>query len=187
MGVWQGQAADKAMRNRLLGEAVAVAKIVKPELIKELTFTRGDYNNPAYQEIRRQMIDFGKTAGLKSIYSQTLRNDLILFGPENIATNSPMASQPGTVYKEYPPENMNVFRTGEPATCGPYHDEYGSFVSAFAPVKDPPTGNILLVVGVDQDAKNWGATLWKLRLVPVLISVVVAMLLLFLSWRLAVG
>ncbi|MDD5759560.1 MAG: hypothetical protein PHI06_10820 [Desulfobulbaceae bacterium] len=38
-------------------------------------------------------------------------------------------------------------------------DEYGVFVSAFAPLVDPDTGEGLMSVGIDIDAKDWQACL----------------------------
>ena len=38
---------------------------------------------------------------------------------------------------------------------GPYTDEYGTFVSAFTPIREGGDGAVLGVLGVDVDASAW--------------------------------
>ena len=40
---------------------------------------------------------------------------------------------------------------------GPYTDEYGTFVSAFTPIREGGDGAVLGVLGVDVDASAWAA------------------------------
>jgi PAS domain S-box-containing protein len=54
---------------------------------------------------------------------------------------------------------------------GPYQDEYGVFVSAFAPVFDPATGKIIMVVGVDAETTDWVNRVNRARVTPLLFTV----------------
>jgi hypothetical protein len=56
---------------------------------------------------------------------------------------------PGTLYKEPPEEFLKVFKDKRPVTVGPFTDEYETFVSAAAPVLDPESGNVVMVLGLD--------------------------------------
>ena len=143
------------MRERLLAQAVEVALAVNPDHIRSLSFTLDDRSNPAFQRLRGQMIAYSQLMKHRSVYSMALRNGEILFGPENLDEKDPVASPPGTVYKEPPQAVWEVFKTRETRTQGPYIDEYGTYVSGFAPVTDPRTGEVMLVIGLDIEAVRW--------------------------------
>ncbi|MEI6580006.1 MAG: CHASE domain-containing protein, partial [Eubacteriales bacterium] len=77
------------------------------------------------------------------------RNSALLFGPESAEAKTRYASPPGSVYNRPTPLLQQLFSNGNSFTGGPFTDEFGIFISAFAPVFDPATGKVLLVVGID--------------------------------------
>jgi PAS domain S-box-containing protein len=79
-----------------------------------------------------------------------------------------MASAPGDEYKKPPAELRAVFEDLRPRTAGPYTDEYGAFVSVFAPVVNPTNESAAAVVGIDILAADWGSRLAAERLRPLL-------------------
>ena len=89
----------------------------------------------------------------------------------------PGHADPGTPYAEPPPELAPVFRTGDEVVVGPYSDEYGTFVSAFAPVRERFSGRVFGVLGVDVDASDWAASVAEQRLEPLLITLLLALML----------
>jgi PAS domain S-box-containing protein len=146
---WRGQTADQDQRNKLLFHAVSIARAIDPERIGHLYFSSDDLENPHFLHIRQQLRVYGKALGLPSIYSIAERNGHIVFGPENIPEGSPMASPPGTVYEQPKPEDWQALKTIRVYVVGPVTDEYGTFISAAAPVVDQRTGKVLLLVGLD--------------------------------------
>lgn len=156
-GVGHGWATrtDRIMRQHLLRQAVSIAETVRPEMVEQLSFTETDVNTPTYEYIRRQMAAFGKYLPQRGIYSMAQRDGKLVFGPESYTPDDPMASAPGTVYQEPSPQDIAIFTTGKPVTIGPQTDEYGTFVSAVAPVVDPSTGEVLMAVGIDVTTDNW--------------------------------
>jgi PAS domain S-box-containing protein len=175
---WFGQAADQRLRNRILWWATEIAETINPQLVKALSFTPEDRTKPEFERLRRQLTAFGQVIQQRSIYSMAVRDGGIVFGPESIAENDPLASPPGTVYEEPTPGNWEVLRTGEPYTEGPCTDEYGTFVSAFAPVRDPRGNRVLMVVGLDILVDNWQAEIARHRLAPLAFILVLALILL---------
>jgi hypothetical protein len=159
---WHGQVMDAEVRERLLRQAMEIARSLDPEQVKALTFTAADRGTPEFERIRELMIAYGRFIQQRSLYSMALRDGVLVFGPENLAEEDPMASPPGTVYQEPSPEDFAVFQSGRPTTTGPFTDEYGTFVTALAPVLDPRSGEVLMVVGLDLPTAEWQA-----RLVPV--------------------
>ncbi|MEI7837459.1 MAG: CHASE domain-containing protein, partial [Planctomycetota bacterium] len=104
----------------------------------------------------------------RGIHSLALRGGGLVFGPESYAADDPLASPAGTVYERPAPEEFEVLRGGKPLTLGPYTNEYGSFVVAYAPVHDPRTGEPLMAVGFAIQADDWNAQVFAVRLMPIL-------------------
>lgn len=175
--LWRSQEVDNRLRNELLSQCVEIASTVSPSLVKELTFTEADLMNPAYQRIRAQMVAYGHLIRQRGIYSEALRGDQILFGPENYAEGDPMgAGPPGTPYLQPDDVDFMVLQTGIPAVVGPATDEYGTFVSALAPVFDPVSGEILMMVGIDILADEWQKEVRTARITPLIITVIVILI-----------
>jgi len=165
---WQGRGSDSRMRDRLLSQAREIAGAVEPQQAKTLSFTDADKETPAFQRIRQEMTARGYLAAVRGIYSLALRDGAIRFGPENYPEGDPQASPPGTPYEQPPQGIQDIFQTAKPFAEGPYTDEYGTFVSAFFPVTDPVTGQVLLIVGLDIEAADWNASVWRARLIPII-------------------
>ncbi|MDG4553030.1 MAG: PAS domain S-box protein [Candidatus Competibacter sp.] len=165
---WQGRSAAAELRELLLQQALKIAQTINPTEAAVLSFTAADWGTPAFERLRRQMIAYGRFLDQRSIYSMALRDGAIIFGPENLEVNDPLASPPGTRYERPPAGLLAVFRDKRPMTAGPFVDEYGEFVSAFAPVLDPNSGAVLLVVGLDIPAGAWNARIAASRLPPIL-------------------
>src|SRR5258706_3152846 len=185
--VWRAQTADREMRIGLLSQAAALARTINPDLVKSLSFTAADQTSTAFLEIRRQMTTYGEALGLKNIFSQAIQQGRIVSGPDNRDEKSPQAALPGTIYQGPSLASKEAFNRAEACTEGPYTDARGTFVSAFAPVKDPRTGRLLMMLGLDQDARDWNAALWRNRIVSLTFVVALAALLLvgdrLLQWR----
>ncbi|HRD48883.1 MAG: response regulator [Candidatus Competibacter sp.] len=169
---------DAEMRERLLQQAAAIAQTIHPEQAKALTFTKADQGNPAFERIREQMIAYGRMIPQRNIYSMTLRDGVIRFGPGSYADHDPLHSPPGKIYEAPGPIYFEVFRTGKPVTSGPLTDEYGTFASALAPVLDPRNGEILMVVGLDIQADEWQARVNAARQGPMFGTLILLALLL---------
>jgi PAS domain S-box-containing protein len=184
---WQEEKLDLDMREQLLSRATATAQTINLNRIKSLSFTASDKTNPSFLRLRGQMIAYGRAINQRNIYCLAMRNGEIVFGPNTLNRKDPLAAAPGTVYKSPPPELCAVFSTGRSITGGPYKDEYGNFISAFAPVLDPRTSEVLMVVGFDVPADIWISHIERQRLLPILfILAMVAVLLIgsnFLKWR----
>jgi signal transduction histidine kinase len=170
LGWWTGEShaanLDAEMRGQLLQQASHVAQTMNPELVRQLSFTSADNGTPSYDYLREQMTVYGHYISQKSIWSLAIRNDTLIFGPENLAVNDPLASPPGTLYEKPLSEDWEIFQTGTPYVIGPFTDEYGTFVSAAAPVMDPQSGKVLMEVGIDVPAGDWQARLDAARWEP---------------------
>jgi len=149
---------DQRMREELLQQAQLVVQIIRIRDVKELSFTPADRQTAPFQRLSGQMKAAMQVIDCRMIYSMVQRGDDIVFGPETVPEGDPYASPPGTPYYQAPEVLQEVFRTRNPAAVGPYRDEYGVFVSVFAPVTDPATDEMVMVLGMDVEASAW---IWK--------------------------
>jgi PAS domain S-box-containing protein len=185
---WRASEVDQNLRRELLRQTTQIANSISPELVKALSFTSQDRQNPAYQCLCEQLKAYGKYAGLSYIYSLKYSNGAMLFGPETLDINDPLSSAPGTVYQKPPPLLMeSAYKNRESLVIGPYTDEYGNFVSSFAPVMDQNTGDVSLIIGMDVAANRWLSQIAQARLIAILFILGLALLLAasigILDWR----
>ena len=192
---WSGAHTDRQMRNALLAYAEGVASSMDPYLLDQLTFTAADRDNTVFQRISESLtlyagqvpVGFQPADRPPDIYLLGQRAGEIRFGPENWVEGDLYATTPGAPYLEPPAAVTEVFSQRHTATVGPYADEYGVFVSAFVPVLDPATGEVVLVVGVDIEAATWQAQVNRARLIPLAFVAVLVMIALvgdaLIHWR----
>jgi len=157
---------DTEMRDDLLRQMTGLSRAINPELAAGLSFTADDATSPAYHQLRDQLTAYGHIIPNRGLYTIGRRGEKYVFGPENYPAMDPLASAPGTVYEAAPAAVARVFATGAPQTVGPYTDEYGTFVSALAPVLDPHSGEVIMVVALDMLAESWESTVSAARRDP---------------------
>ncbi|MFA5334490.1 MAG: CHASE domain-containing protein [Candidatus Omnitrophota bacterium] len=181
---WMMARTDRQMRTRLLLQATAIARQISVGQIQALSFSPSDKDNVVYQRLHDQMSaytsaiksSFGTEGRYLGIYSMVMRDGIILFGPENTNPGDLHSALPGTSYERPPYELLKVFDSGLPLTFGPYTDEFGTSVSAFVPVLDPRTGKVMLVIGMDFEATDWGADIAAVSRLPVLFVIVLLLI-----------
>ncbi len=100
--------------------------------------------NPSFRRLNHQFKTYLTALDCRGIYTIAMRDGQILFGPESYAEDDPLASPPGTVYLHPTAAVIALFEDPREFVEGPYEDEYGTFVSAYAPVMDSGTGEPIL-------------------------------------------
>ncbi|MCX6360174.1 MAG: response regulator [Armatimonadetes bacterium] len=168
VGGVRAMALDHSMRESLVQRAVGTANTVNQRLVSRLTFTIADLGTTADERLREQLTAAAEEGSQQGIYMVRARGGHFHFGPETYQRTDPLASAPGDEYKKPPAELTAVFEDLRPRTAGPYTDEYGTFVSVFAPVVDAARGSAAAVVGIDVLAADWGSRLAAERLRPLL-------------------
>jgi signal transduction histidine kinase/CheY-like chemotaxis protein len=169
---WRSRSVAETIRSQLQLQTCQIAGALDPQLVAALPFAPTDRTNAAYVSIREQMIAYGQALRHRSIYSVALRNGKLIFGPENLAVDDPFASPPATIYQEPPAGLREIFDNAAPLIVGPYRDEYGTFISSFAPVLNPRDNRVLLVVGLDLVADDWQTRIASERIKPIALTLV---------------
>lgn len=176
-----GESADLQMRRELVQQAVSIAAAANPSRIQELSFTAVDKDSPAFRQLCDQMAAYAEVAGIRSLYTMAMRDGQIVFGPESLPDGHPYASPPGTVYENPSQKDFDIFQTAQPQIQGPASDEYGTFVTASAPVIDPLTGEVVAVIGVDVDATDWQSAVRTAQWIPGKITLALMLVLILFS------
>jgi PAS domain S-box-containing protein len=176
---WLAERSERQLRADLLLHVQIIAETIDQNDVKDLFFNSADRTNPSFVRLSGWMKRIAHDVGCRILYSMIQRSDGIVFGPENLPVNDPASSSPGTLYKNPPAKLKSVFQNHKAITVGPYTDEYGTFVSAFAPVIDPDTGTVILVIGMDVDAAAWKWNVITDEALPMSLTFFLVLLLLF--------
>ena len=149
--------AEQSARDALLGRALLAAGGINPERVASQTVTAADIGTEDYERLREQLALMTESdEDIRWLYLMALRDGRILFGADGIPLDDPGHADPGTPYEEPPPGLAPVFEgSSRGVVVGPYTDEYGTFVSAFTPIREGGDGAVLGVLGVDVDASAW--------------------------------
>ena len=185
--VFTTQGKDAELRNNLLTQAMEIAMVINPQPVADLTFTSADLDKPAYKQITEQLSLYCRVTNLHRIYTLNLQNGQVVFGPGSYQEDDPMRKKLGGVVQSPPSELSAIFKEKKPAVVGPYTNEFGRDVSAFAPVLDPRSGEILAVIGLDVDAREWRADINGAQWKPIILTFILWLILftgrISLYWR----
>ena len=165
---------DAELRENLLHQTEIAAVAIRPKLVSQFDdFMRTGveqnyhYSNPELQAIRKA------NPNIKWLYVMVRQGEEIVFAYSSQPEGQYDVMEPGRAYRKYPGELLETMNTGRPVTAGPYTDEWGSFVSGFAGIRDLHTGSLTSVLGIDIDAGEWQRTVFRHRLAPICISMLI--------------
>ena len=160
-----GEAADQRIRADLLEQAVAMAQTLNEKLATKLSFHPDDSRSLYFQRAEAHFKNYASAAHIHSIYTIILRDNRIVFGPDSMEAQDPFALLPGAVYQQPPYGIFQGFKTGHSFILGPYQDETGAFISAYAPLKGGPEGEALMVA-IRMEESTWRQSIAQARFIP---------------------
>lgn len=173
-----GRFRTRELEKELLREAGLSVLAYPASELSVLEGSARDRQNPAYQRIRAQLFRMQSVnPRIRFFYLMGMKNGRIIFLADSVSEKDPGHSEPGVLYYKPPPVLHDVFKTGRSAIVGPYRDEYGSYKSAFATCRDPATGRIMAVLGLDIEAGNWLRDIFSIRVYSILIILLLVILL----------
>lgn len=166
---WAVSSADQEMRVYLLRQTRIIAQTIDVNQIKELAGNEQDLNKPAYNTIKRKFSAMKQASEkCRFIYLIGLNQaKQIFFLVDNEDHDSEDCSPPGQIYTEAPECLQKVFQTQAEALDGPVTDRWGTHVSAFVPVRDPTTKDLIAVLGLDVSISTWRQELAAKAALPI--------------------
>ena len=173
LGGWaaisRGYQTNNDLREHLMLHALDLAQTIDPLLVSSLTFSPTDQDSWAYQQLNSHLAIYGEFTNQQAIYTLAIRDGLMVYGPAKLLADDSPSPPVGSVYSTPPPDLWQVFATGHPITSGPYQDELGTHISAFAPIINPRNNEVMMVVGIDIAINEWVAAVWAGSL-PVILA-----------------
>jgi PAS domain S-box-containing protein len=158
---------DREFYQTLLNTALAAATTVDPELHK--TFRTGEENTEKYQRAIEPLAKIQATnPKIKFIYTFIRKDSKIYFvldatpPGDHDRDGIEDKSYIGDEYPEANPEMRAVFDAGTPQITPVVTDRWGSFISAYVPLRDR-TGAVIGALGVDIAAQDYLQSLEKAR------------------------
>ena len=177
---WLAARTDQEMRRELLTEARLVAEAVNLRHVQALSGTEEDLYSPDYVRLKEQ---FGALRVVQRqcrfIYLLGRKADgTVFFFVDSEPEELEEAIPPGQIYTEVPPGYRHSFDTQKSLVDGPVTDRWGTWVSALVPLTDPHTKELIAVLGMDIDARNWKRTILLQSVLPVGLTTLALLLLL---------
>ena len=158
-------------------QTTLVAAALNVDRLARLTASIADKAHPDFLLLRAQLVSMARTnPRIRDLYLMFLRVDRIVFVVDSAAEGSSDYVGPGVLYEQPPSALFAVFATGQAAIVGPYTDEYGTFLSGFAPLRSPTGPQIVAVLGLDVAASDLQRAIAQQRAPPIIITMLVTML-----------
>ncbi len=165
---WIARHADEQMRAELLIQINLIVQAIDEDDLRMLSGTETDLELSEYISLKAKLARFLQANNdYQFVYLMGMEaDDSIIFLVDSEPDSSEDYSPPGELYEEASDRLIALFDDGIPFVEGPLVDQWGVWVSALAPLKDPDTGKVLAVVGMDIDAASWHKEVAKRVIVP---------------------
>ena len=151
--------------------AVQHARGISAAKVAALSGSQDDLDTPGYRRLKRHLQLLRQAEpDCRFLYLMRRQDDgtvIILLDSE--PPDSPDYSPPGDVYVEAGPDEEAFFSDGLARVFPPETDRWGTWVSAYAPVRDPDSGVVVALFGMDIEAADWQAALYRKLRWPLLI------------------
>lgn len=183
-GAWYDvRSTDHTIRRQLEDRSKTIALLLDQTDLKQLTGNESDTTAPYYQRLKTTLSELkAANPDIRSLYYTVAKADKLYFYVDSEKPDSPVYSQPGEYYPDATEEFKSVFSSGKAINEGPSKDEFGTWVSGLAPVRDSLSGQVLGVIGIDIDASNYYQAVIAAGAVPVLLGMILLGIVLAYEW-----
>lgn len=153
----------------LIDDAKRCAVAFEAGELRGLTGTRADAERPAYAVMKRRLSALravNPRVRFVYIFRSVPETGKVIYLGDSAKAGAKDESLPGDDYPQAAgsPGLQSIMLTGMAATEGPLRDDFGIWVTAYAPIDEAPSGKAGVpsrqVVGVDIDAEDWNRGLW---------------------------
>jgi PAS domain S-box-containing protein len=140
---WMGRREADRQYASLAAIARRNAEVVNPGLIKDLNNPATDSAKASYSRLKRQFQAMKKGwPEIRSLYLIKKNGSHSLLLLDSFVPGDPDNAPPGDI--------LDPLAWEQPHVSGPYRNHLGEWVSAFYPVRDHQSGEVLALLGVDQ-------------------------------------
>ena len=181
-----GQKEGAVQRASILNISQHVVTTIDPEMIKDLAASPEDVDRPAYQVLKSRLQHLHSAmTSVRFIYLMRMVKGKVVFLVDSEPAGSKDESPPGQVYDEASPRTYEVFVSGKGIVDDPSVDRWGTWISAYSPLNDGRTGELIAVLGVDLSAHdfNLAVALARLKGIALVGLICLFALFVFIYWR----
>ncbi|MCE1195354.1 EAL domain-containing protein [bacterium] len=163
--------------------ARSVASGFSTDSIISLSGSTQDLVKPGYNFIKQELIRLIHDIDeIHFAYLLAQRGDSLIFLVDSEMPDSPDYAPPGLVFTEAADVYRKPFRTGEIALTNPTKDRWGTWVSVLVPIKEPITGAVIALFGIDFPVKEWYRQLGQRFLTDIFVVTIFLIFTLLLIW-----
>ena len=174
-----GEMEDSAQRKGMLTQARIASKSLDISEIQKLSGTAKDVTLSEYIHIKGRLIAIRRAnSQYRFVYLMGKKGSEIFFMVDAEKPDSKGYSPPGQIYEGSSPEFLKAFNPGREITEGPLKDEWGTWISASIPIRNPDGDGVIAVLGLDIDASEWLKEIYKARRQPILATMIITFLVL---------
>ena len=157
LSMWAIRCADRHHRDDLVHQAQYIAEALDQRHLAALSGTEDDLSRPEYLLLKDHLAAAAASSPLyRFIYLMGRRtNGEVFFYVDNEPVGSEDESPAGQVYDEVSDECLLAFDTRSALVEGPAIDRWGTWVTALVPLSHPKTGELIAMLGVDVEARDW--------------------------------
>ncbi|MEI7750822.1 MAG: CHASE domain-containing protein, partial [Candidatus Omnitrophota bacterium] len=153
---YEGQREATLQKAQLLSDAQQSVVAVDPQLVRDLSGSAADVQTVAYQALKSRLQNLREVmTSIRFIYLMREVDGKIVFLVDSETGGYKDESPPGQVYDEATTTMHEALASGRAMVEPPTTDRWGCWISAYVPLKDGHTGELLAVLGVDQSARNF--------------------------------
>lgn len=184
-GAWfSAQRSASIIRQQLENRAKTVAYLLDASDVVNLTGQESDMQMAYYQRLKTTLAHVKQAnSDIRSVYITVEQGDKLYFYADSEKPDSQYYSPPGEYYPDATPLFKNLFKQDTAAVEGPSKDEFGTWVSGLAPIRDPETGAIIAVLGLDIGATYYYQSLALAAAIPVILGFLVIGMIFAYEWQ----
>ncbi|MDP3452607.1 MAG: ATP-binding protein, partial [Bacteroidales bacterium] len=151
---------EKRKSQNVMQIARSVVAVFPVDKIDSLEINENDLENPVYINIKQKLTEVTRVnPEVRFSYLYALKDSKLFFIADSEPEDSEDYSPPGEEFVEADEQDFEPFLSGNELVTKPLTDRWGTWVSAFIPVKNLETGEVIAVFGMDFDAKSWRSEL----------------------------
>lgn len=154
---WVVDSTEHEMREDLLTRTTLIAKALNSDIVKSFSGSEHDLENPEYHRLKEQLSILKQAnKDIRFIYLIGRKPDgKIFFFIDSEPADSPDYSAPGHLYIGASAALKDALKNWRNVVISPENDQWGSYLSGIAPVRDLLTGEPIAALGVDISVPNW--------------------------------
>ncbi len=167
---WLGmRAARVRMMQELIDDTKRCAVAFDGGELRQLTGTRADVQSPNYVSTKRRLKELqavNERVRFVYLFRSLPETGQVIYLADSARAGAKDESLPGDVYPQADasPGLLEIMRTGGSATEGPLTDDFGTWITGYAPIDAVPSAKVdrpsRQVVGMDIAANDWNRALW---------------------------